>query len=62
MKVDNIGRYEPIASLTMQVDEQEPVTSLQVAAKSWKKENNDEIHKDEEEEKVDDNKDLPTGF
>ena len=55
----NIGRYEPIASLTMQVDEQEPVTSLQVAAK---KENIDGIPKDEEEEEVDDNKDLPTGF
>ena len=62
VKVDNIGRYEPIASLTMQVDEQEPVTSLQVAAKSWKKENIDGIPKDEEEEEVDDNKDLPTGF
>ena len=60
--MDNIGRYEPIASLTMQVDEQEPVTSLQVAAKSWKKENIDGIPKDEEEEEVDDNKDLPTGF
>ena len=46
----------------MQVDEQEPVTSLQVAAKSWKKENIDGIPKDEEEEEVDDNKDLPTGF
>ena len=46
----------------MQVDEQEPVTSLQVAAKSWKKENNDGIPKDEEEEEVDDNKDLPSGF
>ena len=60
--MDNIGRYEPIASLTMQVDEQEPVTSLQVAAKSWKKENIDGMPKGEEEEEVDDNKDLPTGF
>ena len=61
--MDNIGRYEPIASLTIQVDEKEPVISLQVAAKSWKKENIDGMPKgEEEEEEVDDNKDLPTGF
>ena len=45
---------------SIQVDEQEPVSSLQAAAKDWKKEEIDGPPKDEEE--VDDNKDLPKGF
>ena len=44
---------------SIQVDEQEPVSSLQVAAKDWKKEEIDGPPKDEE---VDDNKDLPEGY
>jgi len=46
---------------SIQVDEQEPVSSLQVAAKDWKKEEIDGPPKDGEEE-VDDNKDLPEGY
>ena len=43
------------------MDEQAPVSSLQVAAaKEWLKEDIDGPPKDEEE--VDDNKDLPKGF
>ena len=45
------------------IEEPEPVTSLQLAAKGWKKEDIDGIPKDEEEdEEVDDNKDLPEGY
>ena len=48
---------------SIQVDEQAPVSSLQVAAaKEWHKEDIDGPPKDEEEEEVDDNKDLPKGF
>ena len=46
---------------SIQVDEQEPVSSLQAAAKDWKKEEIDGPPKDGEEE-VDDNKDLPEGY
>ena len=45
---------------SIQVDEQEPVSSLQVAAKDWKKEEIDGLPDGEEE--VDDNKDLPEGY
>ncbi|OEU09825.1 hypothetical protein FRACYDRAFT_248084 [Fragilariopsis cylindrus CCMP1102] len=45
---------------SIQVDEQKPVSSLQVAAKDWKKEEIDGLPDGEEE--VDDNKDLPEGY